>query len=405
MVAMRGMRALVTVIGRLARLRAVLAGGLTVLVCLTAAGVWAALDHSARPATLAATVQISPSNCGQGWTGGRAGLQTIELHNDSSAAAEAYLIRLPGGAIYGEVDNLGPNVTYPLRVRLGGGTYAFRCIGDDVNAVLGPHVSIRGSAKGGPASAPVTENELYGPLKSYEAYVGQGLAELSGQVRTLAADVAAGNLAQARNDWLPAHMTYERLGAAYGTFGGYDDAINGRADGLPEGVEDPSFQGFHRLEYGLWSGQPAAGLTPVANQLVTSVGNLQRAWPSMEIDPNDLGLRAHEIMENALQFSLSGDDDYGSGTGLATVSANLAGTQELLTILHPLLVTRDPDLGRISALMARTETLVASFDGAQGWTPVGSLSMAQREDLEGTIGGLLQQLATVATICEVRRTT
>jgi iron uptake system component EfeO len=399
------MRVLVTVFGRLAGLRAVLAIALTMLVCMAGAGVWLGLHHSPRQAGSGTTVEISASNCGQGWASPHAGLQTINLHNDGDAAAEAYLIKLPGGAIYGEVDNLGPNTTDPLLVRLGDGTYAFRCIAEDVNAVMGPHVTIRGgSANGGPAAPPVTENELLGPLRTYQAYVGAGLAELSGQVRTVAADVGSGNLAQARTDWLPAHMTYERLGAAYGTFGDYDAAIDGRADGLPAGVQDPSFQGFHRLEYGLWNGQSNTELTPVVNQLVQSVGALQAAWPSMEIDPIDLGLRAHEIMENALQFSLSGDDDYGSGTGLATISANLTGTTELLTILHPLLVTRDRDLGQ-SAWMTRTEQLVSSFDGAQGWTPVADLSIAQREDLEGTIDGLLQRLATVATTCEVRRTT
>jgi iron uptake system component EfeO len=384
----------------------VVAIGLAVLVMVAGAGVWLGLHRDQATAGSGDTIQVSASTCGQGWTHPHAGLQTLDLHNPGDAAAEAYVIKLPGGAIYGEVDNLGPNTTDPLVVQLGDGTYTVRCIPEDMNAVLGPRVTIRGGdAAGGPAAPPVTENELIGPVKTYQAYVGAGLAELAGQVRTLAADVDSGNLAQARTDWLPAHLTYERLGAAYDAFGNYDQAINGLANGLQDGVQDPSFQGFHRLEYGLWNGQPTTELTPVANQLVQSVLGLQAAWPSMEVDPNDLGLRAHEIMENALQFTLSGEDNYGSNTGLATISANLTGTQELLTILDPLLVTRDRDLGQINAWMTRTERLVSSFDGAQGWTALAGLSMTQMEDLEGTIGGLLQQLATVATTCEVRRTT
>jgi hypothetical protein len=60
----------------------------------------------------------------------------------------------------------------------------------------------------------------------------------------------------------------------------------------------------------------------------------------MQIDLLDVGLRTHEILENALQFQLTGHDDYGSGTTLATTGANVAGTRELLTVLRPLLAPR-----------------------------------------------------------------
>ena len=40
-------------------------------------------------------------------------------------------------------------------------------------------------------------------------------------------------------------------------------------------------------------------------------------WPTQQIPLSDLGLRTHEILENALEFQLTGHDDYGSGTTLA----------------------------------------------------------------------------------------
>jgi len=43
----------------------------------------------------------------------------------------------------------------------------------------------------------------------------------------------------------------------------------------------------------------------------------------MQIQLLDIGLRTHEIMENALEFQLSDHDDYGSGSTLATTVANL----------------------------------------------------------------------------------
>ena len=106
------------------------------------------------------------------------------------------------------------------------------------------------------------------------------------------------------------------------------------------GVNGPDWTGFHRLEYGLWHGQSAGQLTGVANKLVADIRGLRASWPDQEIDLIDMGLRTHEILENALQFQLSGHDDYGSGTTLATTQANIDGTRELLTILHPLLAPR-----------------------------------------------------------------
>ncbi len=82
------------------------------------------------------------------------------------------------------------------------------------------------------AVVPVSENDLAAPLKTYKAYVDQGLATLVTQTRQLSDDISGNHLAKARTDWLTAHRTYSSLGAAYGTFEDFDQKINGRADGL-----------------------------------------------------------------------------------------------------------------------------------------------------------------------------
>ncbi len=105
-------------------------------------------------------------------------------------------------------------------------------------------------------------------------------------------------------------------------------------------MTDPGFTGFYRVEYGLWHGQSAAELTGRPPAATHDVRALQAAFPTMEIDLLDIGLRTHEILENALQFQLTGHDDYGSGTTLATTRANITGTRELLT--DPAPAARDP---------------------------------------------------------------
>ena len=260
-----------------------------------------------------------------------------------------------------------------MSLDVGSGRYAFRCLFEDTDPMTGPAVTVPGHVKGFTATVPVTNNELVGPAKEYQVYAAAGLKTLVGQAETLASDLQRGNLAAARRDWLPAHLTYETLGAAYDAFGNFDDEIDGRADAL--GVSNPQWTGFYRLEYGLWHGQSAAELTPYASKLVADVRSLLATWPTMEIPLIDIGLRTHEILENALEFQLTGHDDYGSGTTLATTLANIQGTRELLSLLHPLLVTRYPGLPGVYTWLNRLQTLLEAEHQPDGtWVPVSQLS-------------------------------
>ncbi len=53
----------------------------------------------------------------------------------------------------------------------------------------------------------------------------------------------------------------------------------------------------------------------------------------------DVALRTHEILENTLQFELTGETDEGSHTNLATAWANVQGTKLALAAITPLLDT------------------------------------------------------------------
>lgn len=350
------------------------------------------------------TVEVSSSRCGRGWQHPRSGTQVFDLHNTSDAAAEVYLKSPRSGAVYGEVEGIGPGTTRQLRVRLGRGSYAFTCLPDDADAVTGPTVRIGGGGPGGPAAAPITQHDLIPPALEYQKWVGAGLADLVRRTGKLRDAVARGDLAGAREAWLPAHLAYERLGAAYGTFGDADQKINGTGAGLPGGDRDPSFTGFHRIEYGLWHGQSADTLRGPAAALLADVQKLRDDWAQARMEPSDLGLRAHEILENTLQFELTGRTDYGSGSNLATARANLDGTRAVLSRLRPLLVTRYPDLPVVEGELSRAQSMLDGFRRDGRWTPLNRLDRAQRERTDALLGDLVERLASVATLCDARRT-
>ena len=357
-----------------------------------------------RPKPAAAqTVAVSQTQCGQGFSAPKPGRQTFQMHNTGDKTSEVYLVDPATNAVYGEIEGLAPGTTRALVATVAGGTYAWRCVPTCGTAVTSKAVRVTGSGAA-KAVVPVSAQDLAGPLAQYKAYVGQGLATLVAQTRTLAADVKGGHLDQARADWLTAHRTYSSLGAAYGTFEDFDKKINGRADGLPGGVHDKDFAGFHRVEYGLWHGESAASLTGPAEQLAVDSAGLQKAFPQQQFDPGDLPLRAHEILENTLQFELTGDTDEGSGSNLATADANLAGTRELLTVLRPLLTTRSPRLlPTVEADMARLQKLLDAAHQGTSWTPVDQLDATTRARLNGATGQLLEDLAPVPDLLEIRK--
>lgn len=365
--------------------------GLVVVVAI-AGLVWPA-GTSAGTVAAPDTITVSRDYCGTGWAHPHPGPQTLLLHNADDNSADVDLVSVPGGAVYGEVDGLGPNTTAALRVSLGPGDYAVRCLIDDVDPTTGPAVRITGPGTGNPAAVPVSKGDLLGPVKQYQDYLTAGVAGLVRDTDTLAAAVHAGDLGAARAAWLPAHLDYARLGAAYGALGDLDAKINGPAGG------------FRQVEFGLWHGRSPAQLAAPADQLDADVHALQAALPGIQTDPLDFTRRAHEIMEDALRFELTGQHDEGSGSNLATVAADLAGDREVVNLLRPLLVTRYPQLSDVDIWSARLAALLQAQRHPDGsWTPVGQLPTADRERLNGTVSELAELLAPIATICEPRRT-
>ena len=186
----------------------------------------------------------------------------------------------------------------------------------------------------------------------------------------------------------------------------WSNAIDGRPSGLPGGVRSPRFAGFLRLEYALWHGQPREVVIATATALDHDVRVLQRRFPSLTTDPNDIALRAHEILENTLQFELTGEADQGSHTTLATGAANVAGTQLTLASLAPLLRKIDPALlQQLTVGLHRLAATFAGFRTSSGrWLPLGDLSRRRHERLDAQIGVLLEQLSVLPDHLEILTT-
>ena len=363
-----------------------------------------ACGSSAPPRSSSSTaISFNDASCGSAWHLARPGWHTFEVSNQAENGAEVDLTNPANGAVYDELDNIGPGTTAPMSLDVGSGTYAFLCLVQDFDPIKGPTVTVSGHTPGTAAILPVTYNDLYSLVKEYAQYTESGLQVLARETTRLAADVHGRNLAAAKRDWLTAHLQYETLGAAYDAFATFDDEIDGRADAV--GISSRQWTGFYRLEYGLWHGQSAHELVAVAGTLNLDVHKLLAWWPKQQIPLIDIGLRSHEILENALEFQLTGHDDYGSGTTLATTLANIQGTRYLLSLLHPLLAPRYPQLPEVYTGLNLLQSLLEKEHLRNGWwVPVSRLPTAARQQIDAACGQVLQELAPIASIAEPRNT-
>jgi hypothetical protein len=234
-------------------------------------------------------------------------------------------------------------------------------------------------------TTPVLPEEQAAVREAYQQYVAGVLDRLTKDVAALRSSVDAADRARARAAWRTAQLTWERVGAAHGSFGNYADAIDGLPQGLPGGMRDPKFAGLRRIEYGLWHGEALAGLGPMVDAVAEQVTRLRADLPGATPDATDLPLRVHEILEDALRFRRAGLTDMGAHTGLAEMAVDADATAALLDLFGPLLDERRPELR--PAAHAALEDL--------------KHAIAVRRGVDPALGGALETLAEAPGLLEV----
>jgi high-affinity iron transporter len=391
------------------------AGALVLIPALTAGATIAALPPASSASTTAVTV--TRTGCAPNWTAAAGGTQTFTVENQSGLPGEINLDDTSGD-IVAEIETIGPATSAQLTATLSNGTYVFKCFMGSLPATASEPVQVTGAANSsatskslsspvssGPVAVrPVTVGDLAGPNKEYQAYAALQLTDLAQAVTRIQADLRDGDVAAAKADWLAAQLDWERVGASYDSFGNLGLAVDGLPDGLPDGVSDKGFTGLHRLEYGLWHGQDAVSLLPVAATLAGNVALVRKNLTSADLagDPTNLPVRTHEILEDALRDHLSGIDDQGGNAAFAQTYADLQVTTAVLGYLTPLLNAREPGLPSIAGgeiAILRQALLATEVDGH--WESLSSAPLTARERVDSAIGALLETLSAVPDLLEV----
>jgi iron uptake system component EfeO len=380
----------------------VLACAATLLTGCHSAG--QALDHVAvRQATRA--IEVSRSDCGSSWHPAAAGDQHLRLHNADTNAGEVQVLGMGAhqGLVYANIEPFGPDTTVDLQLPLSAGRYALACLMEDTAPITGPVRTITGSGNGTPGVRILTQSELVPATQRYQRWVRRQLGPLQRDTHRLRDLVESGNDRAARDAWVTAHLDYQRLGAAYDAFGDLGDAIDGLPSGLRGGTSNQQWTGFHRVERDLWGSSPGR-LRDDVTVLDRAVSQLRAQVRNTELEPLTLTLRAHEIAENALQFQLTGQDDFGSHSDLESVRAGLVGTQAVLAALARPIDSRVHDAAGIRSALRRTLGTFTQAIRPGHRVPVSGLPRQSRERLDASLSLLTQRLATIPATLEPRLT-
>jgi iron uptake system component EfeO len=233
-------------------------------------------------------------------------------------------------------------------------------------------------------------------VADYKAWVVAEVEALVADTRRFTDAVRAGDVAQARRRYAPSRVRWERIEPIAGLVEEIDGKVDARVDDF-EGVTDPQFTGWHRLEYHLWKRNSTAGTRPFADRLDRDIATLNRQLRSLEFPPAAVALGPAELIEEVSQGKITGEEDRYSRTDLWDFDANVDGSRKLFELLTPALQARDAALvGQIAAGFAEVDRSLAEYANPEGgFDPYTALAADDKTRMQAQLADLSEKLARI----------
>jgi iron uptake system component EfeO len=208
--------------------------------------------------------------------------------------------------------------------------------------------------------------------------------------------VRAGDLAEARKQFAPSRVRWERIEPVAGLVEDIDGKVDSRVDDF-EGPDDPKFTGWHRLEYQLWKLGSTKGTKPFADQLDKDITSLDRQIKTLQFPPAAVALGPAELIEEVSEGKITGEEDRYSHTDLWDFDANVAGSKKLFELLTPALQAKDAALvGDIGAGFAAVDKSLAAYRDPDGsFDSYTALKPDDKTRMQAELAGLSEQLARI----------
>lgn len=251
------------------------------------------------------------------------------------------------------------------------------------------------------AQAAVAPQDLVNPITDYKLYVLDNLEQFSSHTREFTDAIKAGELQRAQQLYAPTRVYYERIEPIAELFADLDASIDAREDDYELGVKDPTFTGFHRLEYGLFHAQTTDGLQTYAERLMSDVQTLEQSVAGLTFPPEKVVGGAAALMEEVAATKVSGEEDRYSHTDLWDFQGNLDGSKKIFELVKPLAEQEDPAfVVRVEENFAAIERTLAHYyltegDVSSGFESYDKVSERDRRALVGPVTVLAEELSTL----------
>jgi iron uptake system component EfeO len=244
------------------------------------------------------------------------------------------------------------------------------------------------------ASAAVAPLDLVKPVSDYKIYVSVETQQLVDGTRAFVAAIKSGDLAKARTLYAPTRVHYESIEPIAELFSDLDSAVDSRADDHEKKENDPTFTGFHRIEYGLFTQNSTANLSPLADKLMKDVLDLQTRIQGLVFPPSKVVGGAASLMEEVAATKISGEEDRYSHTDLWDFQGNVDGAKKIVSLFQPMIQKQDPAFAqKINANFATVDAILAKYKTADGFETYDKLSAADRKALVRPVQTLAEDLS------------
>jgi iron uptake system component EfeO len=244
-----------------------------------------------------------------------------------------------------------------------------------------------------------TDNQLVtDAVAEYQDWVAEQVDLTIAATKTFTDAVRAGDLEGAKAAYAPSRQGWERIEPIAGLVEEIDGAVDARVDDF-EGVDDPAFTGWHRLEYLLWEKGTTDGGAPFADQLDADLQTLRTELAAMEIPPAALAVGSAELIEEVSTGKITGEEDRYSGTDLWDFAANVEGARHGFELLTPAIEAEDAALvTSVVGLFEELERQLGRYREGRGYRPYAALTDQDKTEMQTTLAELSEHLATVAGV-------
>lgn len=359
------------------------AAAVAAAACLALAGgaafYYATLKNTAatRDSDVDQRITISDTACSPMEVTLPGGKRSFEIVNASRRPVEWEIV--DGVMVLAERENIAPGFHQRLSAQLAPGDYEMTC-----GLLSNPRgtLHITASDEADAAANEVSLRKFLGPLSEYRVYLVVQSGQALKSARALQAALAAGDLEAARSAWQAARLPYRRIEPLAFRISDLENRIDPRAAYLSGREEDPGFTGYHRIEYGLFAQNSTKGLAPVADQLVSDLGQLQSRLKEMQLSPELLLSLPGDMAQQIAQSQIPEGEDLYSGTDLPELAASVEGLAKLSGLLETVARPVAPEAA--NALRGDLEALqdqLAQLSGPQGYPRYDTLDPEQRDAL------------------------